>query len=59
LRVSKLHDQLLLANERAGAAYDYTLICCGPLDLVTRATRPQQAVAAMAGKFEPDLAAGR
>jgi pimeloyl-ACP methyl ester carboxylesterase len=59
LRVSKLHDQLLLANERAGAAYDYTLICCGPLDLVTRATRPQQAVAAMAGKFEPDPAAGR
>ena len=59
LRLSRLHDQLLLANERAGAAYDYTLICCGPLDLVTRATRPQQAVAALAGKFEPDPAAGR
>jgi pimeloyl-ACP methyl ester carboxylesterase len=59
LRLSRLHDQLLLANERAGAAYDYTLMCCGPLDLVTRATRPQQAVAALAGKFEPDPAAGR
>jgi pimeloyl-ACP methyl ester carboxylesterase len=56
-RVFKAHAQFLMANERRGAAYDYTLICCGPLDLVTRATNPQQAVAAMAGKFEPDPAA--
>ena len=42
-----------------GAAYDYTLICCGPLDLVTRAGKPQQAAAALEGKFEPDPAAAR
>jgi len=58
-RVSKVHAQFLMANERAGAAYDYTLICCGPLDLVTRATKPQQAVAALAAKFEPDPVPGR
>jgi hypothetical protein len=55
--VGKAHAQFLMANERPGAPYDYTLICCGPLDLLTRATEPQQAVAAMAGKFEPDPAA--
>jgi len=54
--VFKAHAQFLMANERRGAAYDYTLICCGPLDLVTRASKPQRAVAAMAGKFEPDPA---
>ena len=58
-RIFKAHAQFLMANERRGAAYDYTLICCGPLDLVTRATKPQQAVAAMVGKFEPDSASGR
>lgn len=56
-RFFRAHFQFLMANERLGAAYDYYLICCGPLDLVTRATKPQQAVAAMAGKFEPDPAA--
>ncbi len=50
LRFFKAHFQFLLANERAGAAYDYYLICCGPLDLVTRATRPAEAIAAMAPK---------
>ena len=58
-RVCKAHAQFLLANEQRGAAYDYTLICYGPLDLVTRATKPQQAVAAMVGKFELDSASGR
>lgn len=58
-RVFRAHAQFLMANERPGAAYDYTLICCGPLDLMTRTTRPQQAAAAMAGKFEPDPAAAR
>jgi hypothetical protein len=58
-RVFKVHAQFFMANERAGAAYDYTLICCGPLDLVTRATKPQQAVAALPGKFEPNPAPGR
>jgi len=53
-RVFKAHAQFLLANERRGAAFDYTLICCGPLDLVTRNTKPQQAAAALVGKFEPD-----
>ncbi|HEY1472445.1 MAG TPA: hypothetical protein VGF53_00010 [Pseudolabrys sp.] len=53
-RVFKTHAQFLMANERRGAAYDYTLICCGPLDLVSRATEPQQAEPAMTGKFGPD-----
>jgi pimeloyl-ACP methyl ester carboxylesterase len=59
LRVSKNHAQYLAANERRGVAYDYTLICCGPLDLTARATKPQQAEAALAGKFEPDSTSGR
>ena len=50
----KTHARYLMANERPGAAFDYTLICCGPLDLVTRATKPQQAGPALAGQFEPD-----
>ena len=58
-RVSRTHGQFLMANERLGAAYDYTLICCGPLDLATRAGKPQQAAAALEGKFEPDPAAAR
>jgi hypothetical protein len=49
-RFFKAHFQFLLANERLGAAYDYYLICCGPLDLLTRATKPQEAIAAMAAK---------
>ncbi len=44
----RAHFQFLYANERAGAAYDYYMICCGPLDLVTRATSPAEAVAAVA-----------
>ena len=50
-RFFQAHFQFLMANERLGAAYDYYLICCGPLDLVTRATKPQQAVAAMAAQI--------
>jgi len=50
LRFFQAHFQFLLSNERTGAAYDYYLICCGPLDLVTRATRPAEAIAAMAAK---------
>ncbi len=46
-RFFKAHFQFLLANERLGAAYDYYLICCGPFDLVTRATKPQEVIAAM------------
>ena len=38
-RFFKAHFQFLMANERLGAAYDYYLICCGPLDLVSRATQ--------------------
>jgi hypothetical protein len=45
-RLLEGHFQYLLANERLGAAYDYYLICCGPLDLMTRATKPQEAIAA-------------
>jgi hypothetical protein len=37
----KAHSQYLLANERPGAAYDYYLICCGPLDLMTRFSPPK------------------
>ncbi len=47
LRFFKAHFQFLLANERLGAAYDYYLICCGPLDLMTRAMQPETAIAAM------------
>jgi pimeloyl-ACP methyl ester carboxylesterase len=49
-RFFQAHFQFLMANERLGAAYDYYLICCGPLDLLTRATKPQEAIAAMAAK---------
>lgn len=49
-RFFKAHFQFLLANERLGAAYDYYLICCGPLDLMTRATKPDEAIAAFATK---------
>ncbi len=47
-RFFEAHFQFLRANERLGAAYDYYLICCGPVDLVTRATQPAAAVAMMA-----------
>lgn len=47
-RFFQAHFQFLLANERLGAAYDYYLICCGPFDLVTRATEPERMIAAMA-----------
>jgi hypothetical protein len=47
-RFFKAHFQFLMANERLGAAYDYYLICCGPLDLMSRAQRPDEAVRAMA-----------
>jgi hypothetical protein len=36
LRLFEVHFQYLRANERPDAAYDYYLICCGPLDLMTR-----------------------
>ncbi|MEP7030192.1 MAG: hypothetical protein ABI830_04595 [Pseudolabrys sp.] len=45
LRPFRTHSQFLRANERPGAAYDYHLICCGPLDLKTRATKPSEAMA--------------
>lgn len=54
-RFFQAHFQFLLANERLGAAYDYYLICCGPLDLLSRALKPQEAIAAMAAKTGPDL----
>jgi hypothetical protein len=44
-RFFQAHFQFLLANERPGAAYDYYLICCGPFDLMTRATHPAEVVA--------------
>jgi len=52
-RFFEAHFQFLLANERLGAAYDYYLICCGPFDLVTRATHPAEVIAAMVPKKEP------
>jgi hypothetical protein len=54
-RFFKAHFQFLLANERLGAAYDYYLICCGPLDLLTRATKPQEAIASMGPNNRPDM----
>jgi len=55
-RFFRAHFQFLHANERPGAAYDYYLICCGPLDLMSRATRPAEAVAAMVAKTGPGAA---
>ncbi len=52
-RFFRAHFQFLLANERLGAAYDYYLICCGPFDLVTRATNPADVAAKMALNTEP------
>jgi hypothetical protein len=40
-RLFEAHFQYLRANERLGAAYDFYLICCGPLDLKSRLTKPQ------------------
>lgn len=57
MRFFQAHFQFLRANEQPGAAYDYYLICCGPLDLVTRATRPAEAIGAMAAKTGPGAAA--
>lgn len=51
--VGKAHEQYLMANERPGVAYDYILICCGPCDLMTRATQPEQAIAAMTAPSRP------
>jgi hypothetical protein len=45
-RLFEAHFQYLRASERLGAVYDYPLICCGPVDLMTRATKPQEAIAA-------------
>jgi len=53
-RFFRAHFQFLLANERLGAAYDYYLICCGPLNLLSRAMKPQEAIAAMAVKTGPE-----
>ena len=36
-RFFRAHFQFLMANERAGAAYDYYLVCCGPDELTERA----------------------
>jgi hypothetical protein len=58
LSVAKTHYQFLSANERPGAAYDYYLICCGPLDLATRATQPETAIAAGMGKNASQPGAG-
>lgn len=45
-RFFQAHFQFLLANEKRGAAYDYYLICCGPLPLSDRARDPAAALAA-------------
>jgi pimeloyl-ACP methyl ester carboxylesterase len=52
-RFFRAHFQFLLANERLGAAYDYYLICCGPFELVTRATHPEEVIGAFAARAEP------
>jgi pimeloyl-ACP methyl ester carboxylesterase len=54
-RFFQAHLQYLFANERLGAAFDYHLICCGPLDLMTRATKPQEAITAMGVKNRPEM----
>jgi hypothetical protein len=57
-RFFEAHFQFLRANERRGAAYDYFLICCGPVDLLTRATKPAKAIAAMVPKTKDQAAMG-
>ena len=52
-RFFKVHFQFLKANERRGSAYDYYMMCCGPFDLMTRATRPAEVVAAIDGDNQP------
>lgn len=39
-RLTWSHGQYLRANERSGAAYDFYLLCCGPLDATARLTAP-------------------
>jgi pimeloyl-ACP methyl ester carboxylesterase len=59
-RFFELHFQFLRANQRRGVAYDYFMICCGPFDLMTRATRPAEVLAATGletGLKPPDLTA--
>lgn len=51
--VGKAHEQYFMAIERPMTNYDYYLICCGPCDLMTRATQPEQAIAAMPGQSRP------
>ncbi len=46
----RAHAQFLTANERPGGSYDYYLICCGPCDLMTWATKPRDAFVAIAAK---------
>jgi hypothetical protein len=46
----RAHAQFLTANERPGGSYDYYLSCCGPCDLMTWATKPQDAFVAIAAK---------
>lgn len=57
-RFFSAHFQFLNANEQRGAPYDYYMICCGPIDLPTRATRPAEAVAAVAPRPEQPAIAG-
>jgi hypothetical protein len=47
---SKAHARFLMANERVGSSYDYYLICCGSCDLMTRATKPDEAIASITAK---------
>ena len=51
--LGKAHEQYFMANEQPGEAFDFTLICCGPCDLMTRATQPEQALAAMMATSRP------
>jgi hypothetical protein len=37
-RLAWSHGQYLRANERPGAAFDFYLLCCGPLDAKARLT---------------------
>jgi hypothetical protein len=55
-RFFEAHFQFLRANEQPEAAYDYYLTCCGPTDLVTRATKPAQALAVLKPQNAPQEA---
>jgi hypothetical protein len=47
---NKTHARFLMADGRSSSPYDYYLICCGPCDLMTRVTNPEEAIRSITAK---------